>query len=545
MSQMNSVARYFFRAIAILSAAIFCWFARFRMGPDGVSYLDIGDAWWRGDFHHAANAYWSPLYSWILGLFLKVFRPSISWEFPLVQFVNFLIFIATLAAFDIFLGEALKHVRPQESKLSESWGRALGYTLFISTSIMMIDPSSATPDMLVACFFYLALAFALKAERSEQKRPFVALGIVLGLGYLAKTILFPVFAVLLAVLFVRSKHRKQLATATAVFVLIALPWIAICSHAKQRLTIGDSGRFVFMTHNDGVSGIYPEGGRTPLLVSSPATYDVSAIPATYSPWFDPTFWLGSLKPHLDINRLKANLVANLTAYCILVVHPVFHLSLLVAFIFAAISGANATLNRAAVILLVPSVAALAAYAPLNVEYRLVAPFFCVLWLILFLRMPMRPIFVLIPIIVLIPCSLIFLTQRIASSRRIESSDVPAAYLLREMGLKPGDRIALITSEADIANFAQSTFVPRLAKLQIVAENPDASFARVNAEGRNRALDAMQAIGAKTVLAPFKPCDDLTFKMLGKTGFYALDLRARPNIAAAHRLQSESQLKPSY
>jgi hypothetical protein len=31
------------------------------MNPaDGISYLDIGDAYWRGDWHMAINAFWSP-----------------------------------------------------------------------------------------------------------------------------------------------------------------------------------------------------------------------------------------------------------------------------------------------------------------------------------------------------------------------------------------------------------------------------------------------------------------------------------------------------
>ena len=34
------------------------------MISDGVSYLDIGDAYFRGDWKAAVNAYWSPVYSW-------------------------------------------------------------------------------------------------------------------------------------------------------------------------------------------------------------------------------------------------------------------------------------------------------------------------------------------------------------------------------------------------------------------------------------------------------------------------------------------------
>src|SRR3954452_20137182 len=79
--------------IALALGAAQAWATRFTMNPDGVSYLDIGDAYWRRDWPNAINAYWSPLYSWILGGFLKVIKPSIYWEYPLVHLVNFLIYV--------------------------------------------------------------------------------------------------------------------------------------------------------------------------------------------------------------------------------------------------------------------------------------------------------------------------------------------------------------------------------------------------------------------------------------------------------------------
>src|SRR5262245_31889130 len=94
--------------VALVLGAAQAWVTRFTMNPDGVSYLDIGDAYWRGDWHNAINAYWSPLYSWILGLLLKALRPSSYWEYPLVHLVNFLIYVAALACFEFFLGTFIR-----------------------------------------------------------------------------------------------------------------------------------------------------------------------------------------------------------------------------------------------------------------------------------------------------------------------------------------------------------------------------------------------------------------------------------------------------
>src|SRR5690242_18466110 len=66
--------------IAIGFGLWFGWISRNAINPDGISYLDIGDAWWHGDFRSAINPYWSPMYSWILGGALRLIKPSMMWE---------------------------------------------------------------------------------------------------------------------------------------------------------------------------------------------------------------------------------------------------------------------------------------------------------------------------------------------------------------------------------------------------------------------------------------------------------------------------------
>ena len=70
------------------------------MNADGISYLDIGDAYFRADWVNAINPVWSPLYSWILGFANFVIRPSIQWEFPVVHLVNFIIYLMALSSFE-------------------------------------------------------------------------------------------------------------------------------------------------------------------------------------------------------------------------------------------------------------------------------------------------------------------------------------------------------------------------------------------------------------------------------------------------------------
>src|SRR5713101_7844684 len=75
--------------IAILAGFLQVWAARFYPSADGNNYLEIAFAYLRGDWKNAVNAYWSPLFSWLLALCLGIFRPSPYWESTVLHLLNF------------------------------------------------------------------------------------------------------------------------------------------------------------------------------------------------------------------------------------------------------------------------------------------------------------------------------------------------------------------------------------------------------------------------------------------------------------------------
>ena len=85
--------RIYFFLIAFIIGLAHAWCGRNVTDCDGISYLDIGDAYFRGDWKSAINPFWSPLYSWILGFFLYVFKPTTYWESAFIHFVNFFIYL--------------------------------------------------------------------------------------------------------------------------------------------------------------------------------------------------------------------------------------------------------------------------------------------------------------------------------------------------------------------------------------------------------------------------------------------------------------------
>ena len=191
----------------------------------GVSYLDMGDAFFRGDWATAINGLWSPLYSLPLGLALRILKPSASFEFPLVHLVNYAIYLCALMAFDFFLKElirvrrerALSRIDEHTVALPEWAWQLLGYALFVWSSLGLITLGATAPDMLVSVFVYLALAQVLRISRGAQSRwSFFILGLILGIGYLAKAPMLPL---------------------SVVFLLVGIFWVGVLRSAAPRVMV--------------------------------------------------------------------------------------------------------------------------------------------------------------------------------------------------------------------------------------------------------------------------------------------------------------------
>ena len=110
-----------FWLIAILLGSLQAGVYRYNLSSDDlISYLDIGDAYLRGEWQAAVHGYWSPLYSWILALTIFALKPSTYWEFPTVKLANFLIYLFALVCFNYFLRQLIFYY---EAKILEDQDR--------------------------------------------------------------------------------------------------------------------------------------------------------------------------------------------------------------------------------------------------------------------------------------------------------------------------------------------------------------------------------------------------------------------------------------
>ncbi|MCU1341669.1 MAG: hypothetical protein JWN92_1092 [Candidatus Acidoferrum typicum] len=241
---LSSWARRLFWFFGLALGLIETVASRFSMMVDGISYLDLGHAYLIHDWNTAINGYWSPLYGVLLAVAIRLCNASLYWESTIVHAVNFLIFVASMAAFEFFLDELCRSQRsPGQGNASLQpvpvWAmRAFGYSLFLYAGLVWISIWTVTPDQCVAVVMYLVAGLLLRMQRvSAGWTSYLLLGILLGVGYLTKAALFPLGIVsLAATLFLGSDYRfrrrlpRAIVTAVA-FAIVASPLVIVLSRA--------------------------------------------------------------------------------------------------------------------------------------------------------------------------------------------------------------------------------------------------------------------------------------------------------------------------
>ena len=318
-----------FRCAIAMLALIDCWICRFSMNPDGVSYLDMGDLYWKGNWHAALNSYWSPLYSWLTGLLLLVTKPTMRWEFPEVHLLNFAISMVALFCFESFWRELLEYRDDKAwTGSSRPYAWALGYLLFVCVQFGTDALELVTPDLLVAALVYGTSAMMLRFAAGRLNIASAGLlGLLLGVGYLAKAAMLPfAFFMMLTMLAVawKTNGKKWILGATLLgFLAVSLPFMTALSWNQRRITFGDAGRI-----NQGwlVNRVTPafrhwQGSKpghadaqhpTRQIYGGPAVYEFATpIAGTYPVWYDPSYWYAGLDSSMHPMREVKAFITNM------------------------------------------------------------------------------------------------------------------------------------------------------------------------------------------------------------------------------------------
>lgn len=241
MGPFQKFDRYLAGAIGIylLAGVLLLPSFRYQLNPDALSYISIAQHYHDGFWHDAVNAYWSPLYSWLLlpALFLGM-DPLLG-----AKIIN-LILGAVVLCGSWWLAQVVG--------LSTPFRRIFVFALV--PVILQWAFSVISPDLLTIALLIPFLALVLSPVFFKRPLLCFAAGLSGGLAYLSKAYALPfVFAVFLmcALWQANSIHRspRTVLRGTIGFLAglgaLALPWIAAISSAYQRLTFGTASRFNF------------------------------------------------------------------------------------------------------------------------------------------------------------------------------------------------------------------------------------------------------------------------------------------------------------
>jgi hypothetical protein len=511
------------------------WEARNHMSADGMSYIDVADTYLRGDWKMAVNGFLGPLYSWLLGLGMFLLKPSPYYEFTVVHIVNFLIYLFTIGCFHFFILQLINYHRSGEVLQNRGvtfpeWAWiALGYCLFLETSLVLIGVWEESPDMLVAALVYLACGIILRIRNGMTHYvTYAFLGVVLGLGYLSKAVMFPLAFIFLSLsAFSMGNIRKALPRtmlALIIFLTVASPFITALSISKGRITFGDSGKINYWFHVNGHINYHwdgdPPGSGMPKhpprrILDMPVIYEFGTpIGGTYPLWYDASYWFDGLETHFDLKKQLQAIKNNVKTY-----YPMFYpkysvlfFSSLILYVMSRRRWSVITDIAEQYILFIPVVTALSMYALVSVSGRYVGPFITLMWLGIFsgVRLPdsedSRRLLKYVTVVMVLVLMMVG-TNHFITRHLIIKKDAPffraqwqVADTLNKMGIGPGDKVASIGN-------SHAHFWARLARVKIVAEMPHQSVVNFwNGDDliKSKVFEAFAKTGAKAVVTNLVP-----------------------------------------
>jgi hypothetical protein len=522
------------RLCAVALAIAYNWVNRFSMNVDGISYLDMAYAYMRGDWKIAVNAYWGAGYAWLLGVFLVPFHVPPRWESSVVHLVNVLIFIVALVSFEYFLRGVieLRHKvsfsAGQISFTDWSWW-VLGYLLFTATNVFITPVTIVTPDLCVESIVLLASGIIVRiAAGRTDARIHVALGVILGIGYLIKSPMLPMGLVYLAVAWLAAPRARRVpwrvALSLTIFLLISGPYIVAISRAVGRPTIGENARITYAHYALGINdfsywqGQFPGAGTprhsdaTRKLMSAPDVYEFdTSTGGTLPPYYNPAYWASGLitpmnwRGQLSVLKDSAQRLLDVIFF-----FREFVLAFLVLLLLQ--QGASAFLRRCLACwpIWLPALVAVAMYAPVHIELRFLGGYILLLWagISFSLEFP-EGLFthrlyraVSLALVTLVGYHLVSLPTGPFWRQPVPPEQWSVAQSLLQHGIHPGDRMAqMLFHTRDFHYWAH------LAGVVIAAEVPyeeEGEFWASSPEVQRRVEDILRQTGAKALVTEDLP-----------------------------------------
>jgi hypothetical protein len=522
-------------AILTLPAA---WNARQFISSDGISYLEVAaNTIEHGPHDLLTNAYWSPAYPALLAGAMKLTHPSVASELAVVHSLDWAICVATYFCFTYFLINLLRWIHLAHGPVFESGAALFGIVAFAYSLLYVSNLDMSLwyigPNVMIEGVVYLIAGLCIRLSLPDSRYAHqAALGALLALGYVTKAVLFPLSLALLAIFFVwpvsRSLGRKGIAVAAVVFLLAASPFVAILSYSKGRLTFGDAGRLTYAFYVNAVPRYWevrlPDSAplrHPPRIISTdpPIVKFDDPFHATYSYWYDPSYWYDGIQSHFNLRQQVQQLllVLGLAPKTMISGFTVFQLAKrwipiwagLAAFIVLGLRIRNAYGAMGTHLwLFLWCAGACFTFACVLTEYRYLLPFVVLGWTALFVAASVatgagRSIGVNLTV----AAGLLLIDGPAFAKFVIETQRQPAATRnsavagkLAALGIRPGDEVAS-------AGLALDVYYARLVGARFTIEMPTAdpvALSRLPEAQVRQTLATLRANGAKALFSTWRP-----------------------------------------
>ncbi len=516
--------------VSLLVAALLVWSGRFFINPDGISYLDLSDDFRAGRFSSVVNGHWSPAYPFLLSLWLGLLSPEPAWEATAVHVLNGLLFVLSMVAFELFLRELRQLQLSQGSQsrwaldLDTPRGRFCAWMIFLWCAWVLVTIRVVTPDMLLAAIVLAAAALIVRIERGAATLvTFATVGALLGIGYLTKSLMFPVSIALLALSMFAQRHRPGALPhhlgAVIVFLVVSLPQIVALSADGNGLRFSDSGRLAYSFKVNRFPRFWtglPERSGTPLhpirqIDSYPATFVFASNKPdrTYPIWDEPAVWYRGMTAPFNsrdqLEALKRNAIMA-AGIALKVLVPV-----LIVFLLRE-RGRRTRIG----VLAATSAAVMLAYLFLHTEGRLTGVWLAILAISVLAGVPVdtgtrkgavaRGLIPVIAVISAISLATYVIDQAFTTrlghgfnARHLQES---VAEAITRAGVLPGSKVALVGDESDI-------YWARLSDVQVSVQIPlqeAKKYWQLSDSARSELNRRIAATGADAVIASWTAPD---------------------------------------
>jgi hypothetical protein len=456
---------------------------------DAISYLDIAYSCLAGNWHALVNGWWSPAFPFLLTIWLKIFNPSPFREAVVMHLFSFASLAVALAVSEYFICTFLVFRKTvvaddenPDQTVPDHWVWLVGYSLFFWISTFLTPPSLEQPDILVFILYLLAAVLCMQLVLEPQKwSRYFLLGVVLGAGYLTKSVMFPLaFVFYVALCFHKDRLRivPRLLFSVIVFAAVCSPFALALSKSKGRFTFGDVGVMAYR-HVMGMDeqSLTPDPRPRPSAAPHIADYSKIIELGTFPPWSDPSHGYRATPFHFLLRRQLNRTHIVLRYYFDLFVVQLAPLlaGILILFFLGDSVEFGKRLMRLPVLWL-PALAGLAFYAAMRVDGRFLAPYIVALCAacVASMRLPqlidlqktMWSVAFAVSSLLLSQIAVQVSHEAIHLFGEQPHPDWQVATALQQMGLKKGDRVSYMGYALVDHAWAH------LARVRISAEIPE-------------------------------------------------------------------------